>query len=296
LLNPPGGYIQNANNPPQFVSLRDPLDMTTFPSYFERGSLALRPQLALDLLERQATFSVEDVIRAKYATRMLLAERVKPDLIAAVRSSTDPSEEARVGADVLEAWDDRVAAPSRGAVLFARFWDAYTAAVRQPFAVPWQPSEPAKTPRGLADPAEAVRQLAAAVAGVRAAFGSERVAWGEANRFRVGDLDLPGDGASGTYGTFRVMRFDAIDPNVPTRVAGNVARDRPPPGFGDAWVLLVDFSPPVTGWSVLAYGQTTNLDSPHSRDQISIFASHRLRRAWYTEAEIKANLEREYRP
>ena len=52
LLNPPGGYIQNANNPPQFVSLRDPIDMTRYPSYFERGSLALRPQLALDLLER----------------------------------------------------------------------------------------------------------------------------------------------------------------------------------------------------------------------------------------------------
>jgi acyl-homoserine-lactone acylase len=52
----------------------------------------------------------------------------------------------------------------------------------------------------------------------------------------------------------------------------------------------------VTGWSVLAYGQTTNLDSPHSRDQIRIFAEHRLRRAWFTEGEIRANTEREYTP
>jgi acyl-homoserine-lactone acylase len=131
---------------------------------------------------------------------------------------------------------------------------------------------------------------------VRTAFGSERVAWGEANRFRFGDVDLPGDGASGTYGTFRVMRFDAVDPASPVRVAGHVSRDRVPAGFGDAWVLLVDFSQPVSAWSVLAYGQTTNLDSPHSRDQIRIFADHTLRRAWYTEAEIRANLEREYRP
>jgi acyl-homoserine-lactone acylase len=181
-------------------------------------------------------------------------------------------------------------------VLFARFWDGYAAAVRQPFATPWQAEEPASTPRGLADPAEAVRQLAAAVTAVRASFGSERVAWGEAHRFRFGDVDLPGDGASGTYGTFRVMRFDAVDPASPVRVAGIVSRERPPVGFGDGWVLLVDFSRPVTGWSVLAYGQTTNLDSPHSRDQIRIFVGHRLRRAWFTEAEIKANLERAYRP
>ena len=78
LLNPPGGYIQNANNPPQFVSLRDPIDMTAFPPYFERGPLALRPQLALEMLDGQSRFWVDDVIRLKYSPRMLLAERVEP--------------------------------------------------------------------------------------------------------------------------------------------------------------------------------------------------------------------------
>ena len=32
VLNPPGGYVQNANNPPRFVSLRDPIDMSKFPA------------------------------------------------------------------------------------------------------------------------------------------------------------------------------------------------------------------------------------------------------------------------
>jgi acyl-homoserine-lactone acylase len=296
LLNPPAGYVQNANNPPQFVSLRDPIDMAKYPRSFERGSLALRPQLALDMLEQQATFTVDDVIRTKYNTRMLLAERVKRAVIDAVRSTPDASEEARAGADALEAWDDRVSAASRGGVLFVRFWERYAAAVQSPFASPWLPADPARTPRGLGDPQEAVTQLAAAVAAVRTAFGTERVAWGEANRFRIGDVDLPGDGATGTYGTYRVMRFDQVDTDRPIRIAGNITRGGPPVGFGDAWVLLVDFSKAVTGWSVLAYGQTTNLDSPHSSDQIRIFADHKLRRAWFTEAEIRANLEREYRP
>jgi acyl-homoserine-lactone acylase len=296
LLNPPGGYVQNANNPPQFVSLRDPIDMAKYPRSFERGSLALRPQLALDMLERQGTFTVEDVIRTKYNTRMLLAERVKRAVIEAVRSTPDASEEARAGADALEGWDDRVAADSRGGVLFARFWERYTAAVQSPFATPWLPADPATTPRGLGDPREAVTQLAAAVADVRTAFGTERVAWGDANRFRIGDVDLPGDGATGTYGTYRVMRFEQVAGDSPIRIAGNITRGGPPVGFGDAWILVVDFSKAVTGWSVLAYGQTTNLDSPHSRDQIRIFAEHRLRRAWFTEAEIRANTEREYRP
>ena len=297
VLNPPGGYIQNANNPPAFVSLRDPIDMSRYPRYFERGSLALRPQLALDMLESQAMFSVDDVIGVKYDTRMLLASRVVPALLEKVRSTADAPELARGGASVLETWDGRVAASSRGAVLFQRFWDRYVRRVRQPYATPWNAADPARTPVGLADPQAALEELAAAVTETRSTFGSERAAWGEVNRFRFGSLEWPGDGAVGTYGCFRVVRFDAPPSATgPTRFAGNLEPGRPLVGFGDAWVLLVDFAPPVTGWSVLAYGQTTTLTSPHSRDQIETFTRHKLRRAWYTEPEIAANLERSYRP
>jgi acyl-homoserine-lactone acylase len=295
LLNPPGGYIQNANNPPQFVSLRDPIDIERYPADFERGPLALRPQLALELLERQPRFSVQDVIALKFNTRVLLADRVRGPLVDAVRANASASEDARAGADALAAWDGRAAASSRGAVLFQKFWDSYAATVREPFAARWQPENPTSTPAGLADPAQAVAQLEAAVRATRLAHGSEAVAWGDVNRFRFGTLDLPGDGASGTYGAFRVMRFEAA-PGGRVNVAGNLEQARPLSGFGDAWVLLVDFSGATTGWSVLAYGQTSNLDSVHSRDQIGLFAGHQLRRAWYTEAEIRANLAREYRP
>ena len=295
LLNPPGGYVQNANNPPRFVSLRDPIDMTRFPDYFERGALALRPQLALDLLERQDRFSVADVVRLKYDTRMLLAERVKQPVVDAVRAAPDASPEARAGADALDEWDATAAAGSEGAALFVRFWDRYAAKVVQPFARPWDENDPAATPAGIADVPEAVRQLDETVRLMRASEGTERAAWGDVNRFRAGELDLPGEGAPGQYGTFRVMRFDET-PGGSHRVAGNVTPGGSLAGFGDAWVLLVDFSGGVTGWSVLAYGQTTNLASRHSRDQIRIFADRQLRRAWYSESDVAAHAIRTYRP
>ena len=185
---------------------------------------------------------------------------------------------------------------SRGAVLFQRFWDMYSAAVRPPFSTAWQEANPATTPSGVADPAAAVTHLGAAVRAVREQYGSESVAWGDVHRFRAGSLDLPGDGATGTYGTFRVMTFAVPEPDSKVRVAGHLPGRDAPVGFGDGWILLVDFSRPGEAWSVLAYGQTTRQDSPHSSDQLSLFAEHRLRRAWYSEADIKANLKRAYRP
>jgi acyl-homoserine-lactone acylase len=297
LLNPPGGYIQNANNSPWFTSLRDRIDPTKFPSYVEHHPLALRPQMALQMLESRDKFSVDDVREMKFNTHVLLADRVLPDLLnagASVEGGT-PSADLVHALDVLRRWDRRVAADSEGAVLFMRFWDTYRAAVPQPFAKPWSPQQPASTPSGIADVVAALKALEQASAWTRARYGTEAVKWGDVHRFRFGDIDLPGDGADGSYGLFRVLRFDEQMSSA-VRVAGRVGTDRPLSGFGDAWVMLVHFTRPVEAWSVLAYGQSTRPDSPHSRDQIELFARHQLRRIFFTEADIRSHLERSYRP
>jgi acyl-homoserine-lactone acylase len=297
ILNPPGGYIQNANNPPWYVSLKQPLDPARYPAYFERGELALRPQLALDMLGAREKFSVEDLKRLKFDTRLLLAERVKPELLVAIAAQRAPSEALLEARAVLEAWDNRASASSRGAVLFQRFWDAYRAEVRQPFAEAWDAARPATTPRGIANTEAALKHLAEAVTWTRATYGAADVAWGDANRYRFGDLELPGEGASGQLGAYRVQQFDAIEAkDSAVRVAGWASADRQLAGFGDAWVLLVHFTRPIQAFSVLAYGQTTDRASPHSRDQIRILAGRDLRPAWFTDAEVAAHTEREYRP
>jgi acyl-homoserine-lactone acylase len=285
LLNPPGGYLQNANNPPWYPSVRDRLHPADYPAYIERGDdLSLRAQLALDALERTPRFSVDDLRRLKFDTRMLLADRTLPDLFAAADGVTNASDTLRAGLDALQAWDRTVSAGSRAAVLFERFMSIYEEQVDDPFAVTWTEEAPMTTPRGLADPMAALSALERAVADVRSQYGSELVAWGDVHRFRVGGVDLPADGAPGRYGVYRVVGFEAGAGR--TRAAN----------FGDAWVLLVHFTRPVTAWAVLAYGQTSNLDSPHSRDQIGLFANHELRPVWFSEQAIAANLERRYRP
>jgi acyl-homoserine-lactone acylase len=289
LRNPPGGYIQNCNNPPWFVSLRDPLNPADYPSYFERGPLGLRPQLALELLESREKFTLEDVIRMKFDPRLLLADRVKPDLVRALKDAGRNAEAA-----LMESWDNQAGAESRGALVFTRFWDTYSRRVKQPYAIQWDPAGPGRTPSGLADRVAAIDAFGEAMKWTRRTYGASDAAWGEAMRFRFAGVDLPAEGASGLYGAFRVMGFSPQPDG--RRVAGWVADDQPLAGSGDAWVLAVEFGKPLEAWSVLAYGQTTDSKSRHSTDQIGLFANRRLRRVWFTEAGIRANLEREYRP
>ena len=214
--------------------------------------------------------------------------------LAAPFGQTDELAQARA---MLAAWDGRVSAASRGAVLFQRFWETYRAEVSQPYAEPWDSARPTQTPRGIASPDAALKHLAEAVRWTRTTYGAADVAWGDVNRYRFGDIDLPGEGASGLLGAFRVQQFDPV-PDKPggRRVAGWAEADRQLAGSGDGWVLLVHFTRPLQAFSVLACGQTTDRASPHSRDQIRLLANRELRPVWFTDAEVAAHLEREYRP
>ncbi len=300
LLNPAGGYTQNCNNPPWFASLRDPIDPSKYPSYFERGELALRPQLALDMLESRPKFTLDDVKEMKFNTRMLLADRLKPDLVAAIHKAVESShasaasDDLKKGLTVIDAWSNNASKEAQGAVLFQRFVDTYLDAVRQPYRVAWDEKNPAATPLGIGDPDAALKHFEDAVRWTRQKYGREDIEWGAVHRFRFKDVDLPADGADGKYGAFRVVRFSERPDGK--RVAGWISDNDPLAGGGDGWVLAVEFSKPLKAFSVLAYGETTNSSSKHSRDQIELFATHRYKPVWFTEAQIHDNLEREYRP
>ncbi|MCL7714584.1 penicillin acylase family protein [Stenotrophomonas mori] len=292
LLNPPGGIVQNANNPPWWASPDDWIDPARYPAYFQRGPIALRPQLALDLLAGDKRYSPQDVLDLKFSPRMLLAERVLPDLLAALEAEPGLPEPLRAARAVLAAWDRQVAADSRGAVLFQAFWDRHSAALAQPFAQPWSNDAPLRTPRGLAEPAQALRHLQDAVADVRAQYGSEAVAWGEVNRIRLRGHDLPGAGADGSYGTFQVMRYvPAADGK---RQMGAQAAGETLAGFGDNWIMMVEFSTPLKAWSVLGSGQSGDWNSPHSNDQVQAFQGHRLLPVRFTDEALQAHQERRY--
>ena len=128
LLNPPGGYVHNENDSPYFTNLRRILDWTRYPAYFPEPSLRLRSQLAIALIDNKRKLSLEDVMALKHSYRMLLADRVKDDLVAAVRA-TSPAPKVAEAIAMLAAWDNTAAPASRGGVLFEIWWRRYTEGV-----------------------------------------------------------------------------------------------------------------------------------------------------------------------
>ncbi len=295
LENPPGGYLQNANDPFHYTNLNAVMDSTRWPGYFVRPYLGLRSQLSLRLVTSAPRVSLEDVIRLKHDYRMLLAERVRDDLVAAVRAMSPQGEVADAIA-LIERWDGTVSPDSRGGTLFETWFRRYlaadTAGARaagdrwsRAFSRPWTPADPTGTPRGLADAPRAVAAFRWAMDDLRTRFGRWDVAWGEVHRLRIGDVDVPIGGCAGDIGCFRVIGF--------TRAAdGKWVGAR-----GDEWVLAVEFGARgPRAYSVLAYGESDDLASPHHADQAAMFARGELKPVAFTEREIMGQLVRRYRP
>jgi acyl-homoserine-lactone acylase len=286
VLNPPGGYVHNENDSPHFANVRRGIHLTNADPSLEPPSLRLRSQHALELIDNGRKFSLEDVVRLKHSYRMLLADRVKDDLLRAV-AATSPAGAIAEALALLRRWDNTVAPESRGATLFEIWWQRYAQGRRaeEQFAHVWSEADPLKTPRGLADPARAAEAFAWAVDETTRRHGRVDVAWGEVHRVRRGTVDVPVGGCPGALGCFRVLGFTRDDAD------GKLVATT-----GDGWVLAVEFGDVPRAYSILAYGQSPRPDSPWHADQAEMFARGEMKKVAFTAADVDAQAVTRYRP
>jgi acyl-homoserine-lactone acylase len=284
-LNPRGGYVHNENDSPHFANVREKINLASPYPNVEPPMLRLRSQHAIELVGNGKKFSLEDVIRLKHSYRMLLADRVKADLVTAVKA-TEPAGDAAAALALIQRWDNTAAPDSRGAMLFEIWYQRYSQGQQPPaiFAQAWSESDPLKTPRGLADPARAAEAFAWAVEETARRHGRWDVAWGEVHRVRRGAVDVPVGGCSGALGCFRVLGY-ARDPDG--KLAANT---------GDGWVLAVEFGETPRAYSVLAYGQSPNPESLWHADQAAMFARGEMKKVAFTARDVDAQAVTRYRP
>ena len=65
---------------------------------------------------------------------------------------------------------------------------------------------------------------------------------------------------------------------------------------GDGWVLAVQFGDQPRAFTVLAYGQSPEPDSPYHDNQAALFAANQMKPVLWTEAEIEGAIRERYRP
>ena len=269
VLDPAVGFVQNCNNTPFRTTDTDadprPEDLPAGARAGVETRMTSRAHRALELLSADEDLSFDELLRIKwdsaYHPQAPIVRHMRRTLELA---ADDPALAAAI--EHLSDWDLEPDPDDRQAALviyaFGSFWKAED-----------QPSD-----------AELLDALQGAVQFLEKHFGTIDVPWGEVNRLQRGDVDLPLAGA----------------PDVLHAVYGERQEDGRLVGVaGDSYVLVAawDAEGQVRSQSLHQFGSATlDESSPHYADQAALFARRELRPVWLDEADIRANLAREYRP
>lgn len=271
VTNPASGFLASANADPFRVTAEgsNPSRDMAPPKAGIETRLTNRQRRLVELLGADQSITAAELEAIKFDLRYSPLSPVGEFVTEALAGPEASDPELREALDVLRRWDLGTDLANRGAAL-----GVLAAHPTWRGTLAWQKD-------GHTSPRAAV--LAAAQK-LKREHGRIDVPWGEVNRMRRGDLDLAVDGGPD------IVRAIEGDPLVDGRFT---AHD------GDGLVMMVtwDRDGQVSSKSIHNYGAASTVPgSPHYADQAERFARHEWKPVLFTESEVRAHLEREYRP
>jgi acyl-homoserine lactone acylase PvdQ len=299
LVNPATGWIQNCNSTPFTSAGASSPDKTKYPAYMAPDFENARGIHAIDVLSREASFTLDKLIQAAYDPYLPGFDKLIPSLIESYVDISNTNEamksKLREPVSVLRGWDKKFSISSVPMTL-AVYW-GQELRTQLGSQIPSGIGQLDIIDRLVKASAEVkTKALAKVIDELQLDFGTWKVAWGDVNRFQrlTGKINetfddnkpsLPVPFASSFWGS--LAAFGSKKFTGTKKMYGYV---------GNSFVAAVEFGKRVKAKSVLAGGVNSNPLSPHFRDQAGIYCEPRFKDVLFYKEDVIKNAERTYRP
>jgi len=279
VLNPPSGFVQNANGTPFRTTLGagNPDPSLYSPTLGIDTDISNRSLRMLELFGNDDSITSEELVQYKFDMQYS-KDSIVPQFVDMISNMQMPDHDSAVAQELIRNWDLRTNPENPGAALMVYTLNALSD--KYPDAI-------ALSRMGQSNVNETMLMDAFldAVKTLKGRFDARNgMQWGDVNRLIRGKVDLPiGGGPDILHATYGALQDDG----------------RLKITDGDTYVMLViwDKDGEVSAMSVHQFGSATlHPESPHYADQSPLMANRQLKPVWYDEADIRQHLEREYVP
>lgn len=284
VINPPSGWLQNANDPPYVNTLPTVLDPKDFASHIAPNSMRFRPQRAARIMHEEDSISFDRLVALKHDNKAELALRLQDDLLALKDQTSDSLVLAAI--DVMTQWDGSFDSTSLGAMFFMTFTNTWASEKQtSPFQLSallkdtWLFNDPINTPDKFVNNEEIITIIKKSAENHLATYPKLEIPYGEYYKLKMGDLEYPATGGPQHLGVFRILY---ATPNEEGKFIGY---------FGDTFVLVLEMDEEIKAKGLLTYGNSSNPDNQHYGDQLELFSNNELRNIWFKRIDQEANLE-----
>ncbi|MEL7296149.1 MAG: acylase [Pseudomonadota bacterium] len=294
LLNPPNGWIQNANSTPFTAAGAFSPKREDFPRYMAPDAENFRGIHAVALLQDIEALTLDGLITLAHNPYLSGFESLRDGLITAASAAVIPDADTAAAIALLDDWDLQTSVDSV-AMTIAHFYGERLLALypRPPETseMDWINSLPQNT---SADTQLATLQET--LASLTLDFGDWRQPWGEINRFQrqSGDIKLRFDDAAPSLGVgFANSRWGALADFGASRKPGTKKLYGT---NGNSFAAAVEFGERVRAKTILVGGQSNNPRSSHFVDQAERYAEQNWKSAAYYREDVLRRAAQRYRP
>lgn len=298
LYNPSNGWLQNCNSNPFTAAGPGVISKKKYPTYMAPDAENFRGINAVRVLSNSGKLDISGLIKVGYdtyltafdvllpslfsSTRTQIAENIKPDIMKAIQ--------------ILNEWDRRSAANSVAttiAILWAERVLPYL--MRNNKGDIDLTLELSRLLKEMPDN-EKINFLYEVLKKLKADFGTWEVKWGDINRFQRIENKL-------------TPQYDDAQPSIPSPFASSMWGSLPSYnsrtfentkkryGYGgNSFICAVEFGKKIKAKSLLAGGESGDVNSKHFKDQAEMYTSGQFKDVLFYKEDILKYTEEQYHP
>lgn len=302
LYNPTNGWLQNCNSTPYTAAGANSPKKEDYPAYMAPDGENFRGINAVRIFSQDKKYTLDEVITDGYDSKLSIFEILIPALTEVFEKNIKPTDAAYIELSepisVLKNWD-YYAKENSIATTLAVEWAYKLDPIIQKAYVNEGETDQVENTKKFAKNATAdqlVPQLQAVVKDLKAKWGTWQIPWGEINRFQRsnGDINLKYDDSKpslpiaygpGSWGSLPSFK-SSYQNGSKKRYGYN----------GNSFVCVVEFGSKIKAKSVLAGGNSGDINSKHFFDQAQMYQNGQFKDVLFYKDDVEKNAERTYHP